>query len=318
MGILGHLFLKEQRCDANAAGDQADCREDQREEDTFAQKIIGHAQALSRRTQEHMVGQNDAGGDGSNIAFQQVRAKAGHVAHVVAHIVGNGGGVAGIVLGNMCLGLTYQVSAHVRGLGIDTTADTVEHGDHGAAQGIAGESHGKGDELQAQQVFDRRLGDIQLLQPDAEDHVDQKQAQHCKAADAQAHDRAAAESDLDGLADILGLPRTVGHAHVGVGGDLHAHKSGRGGHDGADDERHRSVPGGHDRQDHSHDEDNDEQHPVLIIDERVGTDTNGRGDLTHPLGALGHLFHAKEVECGKSQRQHGGKDDQNNKYIHFF
>ena len=44
MGVPGHFALKEQRCDTHAAGDQADSREDQREQNTSAQQLLGHAQ----------------------------------------------------------------------------------------------------------------------------------------------------------------------------------------------------------------------------------------------------------------------------------
>ena len=57
-----------------------------------------------------------------DVGLEQVGAHAGAVADVVAHVVGDGGGVAGVVLGNAGLDLADQVGAHVGGLGEDAAA----------------------------------------------------------------------------------------------------------------------------------------------------------------------------------------------------
>ena len=88
-----------------------------------------------------------AGGDqGANIGLIQVGAHAGHVAHVVAHIVRDGGGVPGVVLGNARLHLAHKVGAHVSGLGENTAAHTGEQS-HGAGAHTKGQ-HGRGDLIQ--------------------------------------------------------------------------------------------------------------------------------------------------------------------------
>jgi hypothetical protein len=72
------------------------------------------------------------GGDG--IGLEQVGGHTGTVTHVVAHVVGDGGRVSGVVFGNPGFDLTHQVGAHVGTLGEDTTAQTGEDGDQAAAE----------------------------------------------------------------------------------------------------------------------------------------------------------------------------------------
>ncbi len=69
-----------------------------------------------------------------DVALEQVRAHAGDVAHVVAHVVGDDSRVAGIVLGNTRLDLAHEVGADVGGLRVDAAADTREQRDRGGAQ----------------------------------------------------------------------------------------------------------------------------------------------------------------------------------------
>ena len=73
------------------------------------------------------------------IGLEEVGAHAGDVAHVVAHVVGDGGGVAGVVLGDAGLDLAHQVGAHVGGLGVDAAAHAGEQRDGGGAHGEAGD-----------------------------------------------------------------------------------------------------------------------------------------------------------------------------------
>jgi hypothetical protein len=72
------------------------------------------------------------GGDG--IGLEQVGGHTGTVTHVVAHVVGDGGGVSGVVFGNPGFDLAHQVGAHVGTLGEDTTAQTGKDGDQAATE----------------------------------------------------------------------------------------------------------------------------------------------------------------------------------------
>jgi hypothetical protein len=65
---------------------------------------------------------------GSNIRPEKVSAHTGYVAYVITYVIGDGGGVAGIVFGDTGFYFSYEVGAYVGGLGIDTTTDTGEEG----------------------------------------------------------------------------------------------------------------------------------------------------------------------------------------------
>ena len=66
--------------------------------------------------------------------LEQVGGHAGAVAHVVAHVAGDDGGVAGVILGDTSFDLADQVRPDVRALGEDAAAKTGENGDQRAAK----------------------------------------------------------------------------------------------------------------------------------------------------------------------------------------
>ena len=70
----------------------------------------------------------------TRVGLEQVGGHAGAVADVVAHVVGDDGGVAGVVLGDAGLDLAHQVGAHVGALGEDAAAEPGEDGDQRAAE----------------------------------------------------------------------------------------------------------------------------------------------------------------------------------------
>ena len=63
---------------------------------------------------------------GAAIALIEVGPHASHVAHVVAHVVGNGRGVARVVFRNVGLHLAHKVSAHIGSLGVYSASHTGE------------------------------------------------------------------------------------------------------------------------------------------------------------------------------------------------
>ena len=83
-----------------------------------------------------MIGQQRAGGgyrdrgdDGSDIALEDVGPHPGHVTHIVADVVGDGGRIARVVLRDTGFHLANQIGAYVGGLGVDPTTHTCEEGD---------------------------------------------------------------------------------------------------------------------------------------------------------------------------------------------
>src|SRR5690606_14693336 len=84
--------------------------------------------------------------DGADVALEKVRAHAGDVAHVVAHVVCDGGGVERVVFGNAGLHLADEVRAYVRGFRVNAATDTGEERDGGGSEGKPGDDgHDLGD-----------------------------------------------------------------------------------------------------------------------------------------------------------------------------
>ena len=115
--------------DADDRGDHADGpggdREDQAEGRVGADRLEGgHAE-------------DDRGDEGDLVGLEQVGGHAGAVADVVAHVVGDGGRVAGVVLGDAGLDLAHEVGADVGRLGEDAAADPEEQGEQRAAEAEA-------------------------------------------------------------------------------------------------------------------------------------------------------------------------------------
>ena len=93
-----------------------------------------HQHAVAHRAGEEDRRQQHGGDDGHRVGLEQVGGHAGAVAHVVAHVVGDHGGVAGVVLGDAGLDLAHQVGADVGALGEDAAAEPGEDRDQRAAE----------------------------------------------------------------------------------------------------------------------------------------------------------------------------------------
>ena len=141
---------------------------------------------------------------GGHVGVKQVRAHAGHIAHVVAYVVGDYGRVAGVILGDAQFHFSGQVRGDVGSLGKD------------AAAGLGEEGQGAGAEGEAQ-----KNGGV------AGDHQHGGYAQKRTSHYQQAHHGAAPEADEEGgLNALSGALRGPG---VGVGGHHNADLAGDGG-----------------------------------------------------------------------------------------
>src|SRR5690606_10791252 len=87
VGLLVHAHEE----GAHDAEEHAEARDHHGEQDG------GHATEVVLA--HHLAAQHHSGQHSGHVAAEEVGAHAGHVAHVVAHVVGDGGGVAGIILG---------------------------------------------------------------------------------------------------------------------------------------------------------------------------------------------------------------------------
>ena len=140
--------------------------------------------------------------DGPDEGLEDVRAHAGHVTHVVAHVVGDDAGVAGVVLRKTSLDLADQVGADVGGLGVDATADTGEEGDAAGTHAETG------------RVLQRVAGVSSAVVSVAKPEGDDGDAKQAKSAHREPHHGAAVvgHSERSGLTAVLG-----GHGGASVG-----------------------------------------------------------------------------------------------------
>ena len=66
--------------------------------------------------------QHHGGNHGHRVSFEQVSGHAGAIADIIAHIVSDGGGVAGVILRDAGFHLAHHIAAHIRTLGEDAAA----------------------------------------------------------------------------------------------------------------------------------------------------------------------------------------------------
>ena len=227
----------------------------------------------------------------SRIALEEVGAHAGDVADIVAHVVGDGGRVAGVVLGDARLHLAHQVGAHVGGFGEDAPADPGEQGDGAGAEAEGGED----------------LERVVSGYPLDEQQVAHGQAQQREARDREAHHRAAPEGQTQGLGRAL--DGRVGRAGVGHGGHRHAHVTGAGREDRAEDvAEERQGHAGDDRDENRHDQHESGDPGVLLAQEGAGAGLDLLHQSDHALVAGRSCLHVPVIEgCehegGQSRRQ---------------
>ena len=258
--------------DADDRGDDADGRDDQREDQPLGA--------------ERGAAQDQRGDQGHGVGLEEVCGHAGAVTHVVADIVGDGGGVAGVVLGDALLDLADQVGADVGRLGEDAAADAHEHGEHCRA------------ETEALQHLWRTAGVGQ---------DDDGGTEQAEAGGRQADSAASAEGDLHRL---LPPAVTVGRGRdpdIGPGGQPHAEVADRGGErrteqerDGTADPLAHGLCGQREQQDED-DRDEHAESAELTTEVGGGTFLHGLGDLLHLRGALARGEHTGAKHEGNDQ-----------------
>ena len=193
--VLGGAQLDEEGTDHR--GDDAGAANNQR--------IQHHLAGQYGIAREEDRGQDHSGHDGHRIGLEQISRHAGAVANIVAHVIGDGGGVAGVILGDAGLDLAHQITADIGALGEDATAKTGEDGDQRCAKAQAHQGINKftarNTHFQQHRISDR--------------HAQQGQASHQHAGNG-----AGFEGDLQTFAQALA--GTLGSAHIGADRDVHA------------------------------------------------------------------------------------------------
>ena len=190
-------------------GERADDRRD--DGDAAEHERVEHDRALLL-AREGEDAEEHHGHRGDRVGLEQVRGHAGAVADVVAHVVGDHGRVARVVLRDARLDLAHDVGADVGALGEDAAAEPREDRDQRAA------------EAEADERVDRVLG-VDVEAP-GQQAVVARDAEQGEAGDEHAGHGAAAEGDVERRADAAA--GRLRHAGVGAHGHVHADEAGRG------------------------------------------------------------------------------------------
>jgi hypothetical protein len=285
----GHVFQHAGDEDADDRDREADGREQNRERDREHPEL-GFVVDGRRELLEDLDGGGQTEGHrrdhGRDVALVDVRTHAGDVADVVTDVVRDDARVARVVFRDVRLDLADDVGADVGGLRVDAAADAREERDAAGAD---------------RERVERR-GQVRVF---TELPVDGADADEAEASHAEAHDRAAVESDEESGRFAVRASR-FGRAHVGVGGCLHAEEAGNDRQERATEER---APRERAELPREQAEDGcrvDRQHLVLAAEERHGAVADESRDALHDFAALGEGLDA-EVETERDGK--GGNAD---------
>jgi len=227
----------------------------------------GHGQQDRQAVGRLAPGGNGRQGQGRHnrpdVRLKKVSPHPGHVAHVVADIVGNHRRVSGVVFGDTGLDLADQVSPHIRRLGVNSAPNPGEEGD------------GRGPEAEP--------GDNVRV---ANGQKEGREAQNPEADHGDAHNRPAGEGDPQGIVKTAGGGGR--RPDVRPDGHIHPDKAGQGRAEGPD----QVAEGGQgmDNQAENNGDNNrkGDQRPVLPQKEGHRPHLNRPGDIHHlrPAGVL--------------------------------
>ena len=287
----------------------------QRKEDAHRGDGHGGYHCLELHLAVHGKGggsEGSGGKDGTAIAFVEVGTHTCHVAHIVAHVIGYRGRIAGIVFGDVGFYLAHKVGTHIGSLGIDTAAHTCKEG-LGRGTHTKGE-HGGGD-------GDQRCGLIAI--EGIEDKEPQSNIQQTETYHYQAHHSTTAKGYLQSF--VQSPAGCIGCSCRCVGSCLHAKEACQSGEQ-ATGEEGKGHPGVlhlqhvcHEGKENGQHCKNDAHHLVLLFQISHRTFSHVRRNLCHAHCALFLLHHdAEEVPCHCQCRDacHGDKPENQRNVAH--
>ena len=151
--------------------------------------------------------------NGASVGFVQVGTHTSHITHIVAYVVGDGGGVTRIIFWNTSFHLTNQVSANVSSLGVDATThagkERLRRSTHTKAQ-HCGRNLGQ----RIDRFADKFSGGNEIQNQEPNSNVQQG-----KANNNQTHHGTSAQSNLQ--AAVQAATSSISSSRGGVGGRLH-------------------------------------------------------------------------------------------------
>ena len=95
---------------------------------------------LAVSTQYGEVGDKDAADQTDGVGFKNIRSHSGAVAHIVADVIGDGGGIAGVIFFELGFDFAHEVGSHIGGFGIDSASEAGKNTDEGGTESEAGEA----------------------------------------------------------------------------------------------------------------------------------------------------------------------------------
>ena len=236
------------------------------------------------------------GGDhGHRVGLEQVGRHAGAVADIVAHVVGDGGRIARVVLRNAGLDLADEVAAHVGALGEDAAAETGEDRDQRSAEAQGHEAvddHAVG----RRQAVD--AGEIAVV----ERHAEKGEARHQHAGD-----RTGLEGHVEAAAE--GLGRGLGGADVGADRHVHADEAGHARQDRADGEADGDPDAEEIGDDDEEDDTDDRDRDVLPAEIGLRAFGDRAGDFLHALRTGVPLHHIADGPEAIGDRKQPAQDN---------
>ena len=258
------------------------------------------------------------GEDGTAIGLVEVRSHSGDVAHIVAHVVGDGRRVARVVFRDIGFDFSDQVRPDIGGFGIDTAPDAGKESLRGSAH--AERDHGGRDVDQLLHV--RRAGSDQLHAKHVQSALHVRRGVHelvehdipdanvekTEADDNEAHDGAGSKGDLQ--ASIEPFAATLGSSGRCCGGCPHPDVTAK-----AAKEPPRKEGHGHKRildsllgqkeEDAQKDEKDHGDDHVLPSQVSHGSFSHIARDFDHPVRALTCFGHLLVEEHGEAECEDG-------------
>ncbi len=237
---------------------------------------------------------------GHREGFEQVGRHAGTVADIVAHIVGDGGGIAWIVFGNARFHLAHHVAAHVGALGEDAAAEPREDGDQRSAEAQAHQRiHDDAVLFSTGQIKPQPPGEKGVITG----HRQQAETHHQHAGDGAGAER---HRQAGGQAGARGF----GGTHIGPDRDIHADITGGARQGRTDQKAERDLPAEEEkgqREDHHADHGDG---GVLAVEIGARPFLDGGGDFLHPGIARRQAQHGPDGPQAIEQREHAtGQND---------
>ncbi len=86
------------------------------------------------------MAEQDRADEADRVGLEDVGGHSGAIADIVAHVIGDGGGIARIILVEVALDLADEIGADVGRLCINAAAQPGENGDERRAEGEADEA----------------------------------------------------------------------------------------------------------------------------------------------------------------------------------